>query len=197
MPAPTIAVCDQQRRYQADPRRIRALVRSVLLAEGAGERRVSIALVNDREIARAHVEFLGVAGPTDVVSFPLEDELDDLLGEVVVSTDTAAREAKARGLSLEEEVLRYVVHGTLHLLGYDDHAKADYVAMHARQELLLAAFLAGRRRARAASATTSPRRSAARPSRTRSKRPPASSGSAPPRGPRGSAGARGRGSPRG
>ena len=55
--------------------------------------------------------------------------------------DTAAREAQARGLPFEEELLRYVVHGTLHLLGYDDHDDADRERMHARQEELLAEYL--------------------------------------------------------
>jgi probable rRNA maturation factor len=139
-----IQVADLQKRYKADPRRVRALARSVLAAEGRAGRRLSVALVNDREIARIHVDFLGVPGPTDVVSFPLEDEHDDLLGEVVVSTDTAAREAKKRRLTLEREVLLYVVHGILHLCGYDDQRKKDREVMHARQEELLEAFLARR-----------------------------------------------------
>lgn len=138
----SVAVTIQEKRWRGDPARVRALVRAVLRAEGAGDRRVSVAFVDDREIARIHVGFLGVPGPTDVVSFPLEDEHDDLLGEVVVSTDTAAREARARKLPLDREVLLYVVHGLLHLLGYDDHRAADRRRMHARQEELLEAFLA-------------------------------------------------------
>src|SRR4051812_8690423 len=100
MPRPRIQVADLQKRYRADPRRVRALARSVLAAEGKAGRGLSVALVKDPEIARIHVDFLGVPGPTDVVSFPLEDEQDDLLGEIVVSTDTAAREAKKRKLTL-------------------------------------------------------------------------------------------------
>src|SRR4051812_2386291 len=111
MSTPKIQVADLQKRYTADPRRVRALARSVLAAEGKKGSGLSVALVNDREIARIHVDFLGVPGPTDVVSFPLDDEQDDLLGEIVVSTDTAAREAKRRRLTLDREVLLYVVHG--------------------------------------------------------------------------------------
>jgi probable rRNA maturation factor len=138
----SIEIADRQRRYKASPTRLRALARFVLLAEGRTEEcGLSVALVRDPEIARIHGEFLGDPTPTDVVSFPLEDERDDLLGEVVVSTDTAAREARSRGLTLDREVLLYVVHGILHLLGYDDHRKRDRDVMHARQEELLERFL--------------------------------------------------------
>jgi probable rRNA maturation factor len=138
-----IEIADEQRRFRVDRERLEALARFVLAAEGRAERGLSIALVDDEAIARIHVDFLFVEGPTDVVSFPLEDEQDDLLGEVVVSTDTARREAEERGLSFEREVFLYVVHGTLHLCGWDDHAPRDRKAMHARQEELLESFLDG------------------------------------------------------
>ena len=100
----------------------------------------------DRRIAALHRQYLDVPGPTDVISFPLEDELavGALLGEVVVSADTAAREARARRLPFERELLLYVAHGTLHLLGYDDHAPRDRARMHRRQERLLERFLSRR-----------------------------------------------------
>jgi probable rRNA maturation factor len=140
---PPIEVADRQKRYEALPARLAALAHFVLLAEKrTGRTGLSIALVDDREIARLHGEFLDDPTPTDVMSFPLEDDADGLLGEVVVSTDTAAREAKKRGLTFDREVLLYVVHGILHLLGYDDHAAEDRKKMHARQEELLERFLA-------------------------------------------------------
>ena len=133
-----IQVADLQKRYRTDPRRVRSLARSVLAAEGKAGRALSVALVNDDEIARIHLDFLGVPGPTDVVSFPLEDEQDDLLGEVVVSTDTAAREARKRKLTLDREVLLYVVHGILHLCGYDDVSRKDETLMRKRECEVLA-----------------------------------------------------------
>jgi probable rRNA maturation factor len=136
-------VADLQRRWHGRARAA-AAARLVLEREGRPRARLSVALVDDTEMAAIHRFYLGVEGPTDVVSFPLDDAHDDLLGEVVVSTDTAAREAAARSIPLDEEVLRYVVHGTLHLLGYDDHRPADRRRMHARQEELLATALRGR-----------------------------------------------------
>ncbi|HZU97283.1 MAG TPA: rRNA maturation RNase YbeY [Planctomycetota bacterium] len=170
-PVRRIDVASEQRRFPCDASRIAALATSVLDAE---KRRggLSVALVDDRAIARIHVDFLGVPGPTDVVSFPLEDEHDGLLGEVVVSTDTAAREARARGLSLEREVFLYIVHGILHLCGWDDHDPTERRRMHARQEELLEAFLKGGLSASKSGAGSSrPRRSTSSGGRSSSRTP--------------------------
>lgn len=125
---------------------IAAVAFHVLQAEGQPEAELSVTLVDDDRIAQLHVDYMDIPGPTDVISFPLGDPEDPvpILGEVVVSVDTAAREAEERGITLREELLRYVVHGTLHLFGYDDHEPEDYAAMHARQEELLAEALAAR-----------------------------------------------------
>ena len=126
-----------------DPERVRAAAAAVLAAEGRADANLSVTLTSDAEIATLHAEYLGVPGPTDVISFPLEDDVgpETVLGEVVVSVDTAAREAAERGTSLERELLLYVIHGSLHLLGYDDQSEPERARMHARQEALLAAFL--------------------------------------------------------
>jgi probable rRNA maturation factor len=117
---------------------------ATLAAEGRGEAGLSLAVLDDPQIADLHLRFMNVEGATDVMSFPLEDEFgeDALLGEVVVSADTASREARERSIPFEEELLRYVIHGTLHLLGYDDHEPLERERMHARQEELLRTYLA-------------------------------------------------------
>lgn len=149
----SVEVANRQRRHRVDVAEARALAEHVLRAEGREAAGLSVAIVSDRAIAKLHREFLDVPGPTDVISFPLEDDVPgpacgDVLGEVVVSADTAAREARARRLPFRRELLLYVAHGTLHLLGYDDHAPRDRARMHARQEALLDAFLARRRAGR-------------------------------------------------
>ena len=144
----SVEVADLQER-PLDPERVRGVAESVLAAEGRADAELSVALVTDERIAELHVRFMDVAGPTDVISFPLdlpdgvETPVAPPLGEVVVSTDTAAREAAARGHGFERELLLYVVHGTLHLLGYDDRDAGDRAEMEARQEELLEAFLRG------------------------------------------------------
>jgi probable rRNA maturation factor len=123
-----------------DPEALRRAAESVLEAEGRGDAHLSVTVVDDARMAELHEQYLNVAGPTDVLSFPLDDDVPSpipLLGEVVVSADTAAREATERGLPWERELLLYVIHGTLHLLGYDDHEEDERVRMHARQEELL------------------------------------------------------------
>ena len=141
--SPHVEVLVRQRRHRVDRARVAALAAHVLRAEKRADAALSVTIVSDRRIAALHREYLDVPGPTDVISFPLgtPGDPDPMLGEVVVSADTAAREAKARRLPFERELLLYVAHGTLHLLGYDDHEPRERDRMHRRQEALLARFL--------------------------------------------------------
>ena len=108
-----------------------------------------MAIVSDREMRRLNREYHGVDEPTDVLAFPLGGPAaPGLLGEVIVSAETAAREAARRGLPFAREVALYALHGTLHLLGYDDHVPADRRRMRRRERALLAAVSARRRRGR-------------------------------------------------
>ena len=86
---------------------------------------IDIAIVSDAAIARVHVEFMGIPGATDVITFDH--------GEIVVSAQTAAVCANERGHSVDDELALYMVHGFLHLNGYDDRTPADRRAMHAVQ----------------------------------------------------------------
>lgn len=137
-----VAVADLQAR-PVDTAALAALADAVLRAEGDDRGQLSLAVVDDPRMSELHERFSGIPGATDVLSFPLDDGPGELLGEVVVSSDTAAREAEERGLPFEEELQRYVVHGILHLFGYDDHEPAERERMHARQEALLSEFRAG------------------------------------------------------
>jgi probable rRNA maturation factor len=97
----------------------------------AGRRGLSIAFVTNAAIRRINRRFLGHDYATDVLSFPLGV---DPWGELVISADYARAEARRRGIPVEEELLRYVVHGILHLLGYDDRDPRARKRMWARQE---------------------------------------------------------------
>ena len=83
----------------------------------AGEAEVSIAFVGDPEIARLNDDWLGRDGPTDVLSFGLGEM--PLVADIYISVDTARRNADRFGVSPREELLRLVVHGVLHAVGYD------------------------------------------------------------------------------
>jgi probable rRNA maturation factor len=100
-----------------------------LEALGHPEGELSIMLVDDPQIAELNREFLGRKGPTNVIAFPMREgrftELNPaLLGDVVISVDTAGREAAAAGLGLEERLTQLLVHGLLHLCGYDHERNA-------------------------------------------------------------------------
>lgn len=83
----------------------------------AGDAEVSIAFVGDSEIARLNRDWLGRDGPTDVLSFGLGGA--PLVADIYISVDTARRNADRFGVSPREELLRLVVHGVLHAVGYD------------------------------------------------------------------------------
>lgn len=100
---------------------------------------LSVVFVSDCEIGRLHGEFLGDERPTDVLSFPLGDDpgvpdaSEPELGEVIVSTETAQREASRRKLPVAREVALYAIHGTLHLMGFDDLEPASRGEMRRRE----------------------------------------------------------------
>ena len=82
---------------------------------------ISVYITNDEEIRELNKTYRGKDKPTDVLSFPLNETFDGyrILGDIVISQDTAERQAKELGHSLKEEVQRLLIHGLVHLLGYD------------------------------------------------------------------------------
>jgi probable rRNA maturation factor len=120
--------------------RLAVVVRQVLEAERAGPAEISLAIVDDPTIHELNRRYLDHDWPTDVLSFDLSDEGGPLSGEIVVSADTAAAGAERFGWSLDEELLLCVVHGALHLAGYDDRSKKKRRAMREREREHLEAF---------------------------------------------------------
>lgn len=108
---------------------------------------LSIALVDDEEMAELNGRYRDKEGPTDVLSFPCDDPCAVVapgepvaLGDVVIAPDVAVRQASELGHTVEEELNTLLVHGVLHLLGYDHVADDDAEAMQARQQALLEAW---------------------------------------------------------
>lgn len=135
----------RQRRVKADWARVRRAVSALLPriaaqtgperdpeqdALWAGGAEISIAVLTDRAIARAHALFLGDPAPTDVITFRH--------GEILVSAETAARAAAGLGVSTEDELILYIVHGLLHLRGFEDRTPRGAAAMRRIQARLLA-----------------------------------------------------------
>lgn len=138
--------------------RLRDAIKATLYRHGVSQARISLALVNDNDIARLNDRHLAQRGPTDVLAFDLSDVVrqtegapkgpacaDSSLsgtarlvdGEIVVSIDTARREATRRGLSIHAELALYAVHGVLHLLGYDDKEEHGAARMHELEDEIL------------------------------------------------------------
>ena len=131
-----------------DLRRVRSLARRLLRAENCpASSEVSILFTDDGEITGLNKAYRGEDQPTDVLAFsqiegepvPEEEGEEHLLGDVVISVDTAARQADELGHGLDEEIDVLVAHGILHLLGYDDQTPDAKKEMFARQERVLRA----------------------------------------------------------
>lgn len=120
--------------------RARQAMLEVLSAAGLEHASISVAIVDDPTIHELNRRYLEHDYPTDVLSFLLESGDWGLEGEVIASADTAERMAGEAGWSIDDELLLYVVHGTLHLVGYDDQEPAGREQMRQREREVLARF---------------------------------------------------------
>jgi probable rRNA maturation factor len=138
-----IEVVNRQRKVPLDCEHWRAFVESALKvvpAKGAG---VTVVFVSDRVMRELNRRWRGKSGTTDVLSFPAgEDEFEGFegatLGDVVISLEQAARQAAEQGLGFEEEVSQLVLHGVLHLCGYDhetDKGEMNRLELRLRRRL--------------------------------------------------------------
>lgn len=122
--------------------RVVALAEGVLRAERVGNALLSITFVTKRRIAALNREHLGHGGPTDVISFGFTraTDADPVVGDVYICPEVARAAAAERGIGVREELARLVVHGTLHVLGYDhpDGDERERSPMWTRQESLVA-----------------------------------------------------------
>lgn len=127
----------------------RVAARALHLARVSLEAEVSLVLVDDQEIQRLNLEYRGIDAPTDVLSFAMLETGEEepeilgvepglLLGDVVISLETAVRQAEEYGHTLEREICFLAVHGILHLLGYDHQHPEETKVMRQAEETVLA-----------------------------------------------------------
>ncbi|NLD77689.1 MAG: rRNA maturation RNase YbeY [Acidimicrobiales bacterium] len=156
-----VFVADEQSDHPVDVARWEALARSVLEHEGvSGDAELALLFVDETTIAELNQTFMGQEGPTDVLAFPIDDEevgvgrspdgstsgpdrdpLADvplLLGDVVVCPAVAARNAPTHAGTYDDEIALLVVHGTLHVLGWDHATEEETREMQAREREHLA-----------------------------------------------------------
>ena len=131
----SVIVSNRQTRA-VDEQALAALAAETLAAEGVERGELSLSFVDEREMTGLHERYAHEPGPTDVLSFPLgDDDVDEdgirMLGDVVIAPAVAARNNPA---DLEAEMRLLVVHGVLHMLGYDHESDDERAEMWARQE---------------------------------------------------------------
>ncbi|HXC61134.1 MAG TPA: rRNA maturation RNase YbeY [Nitrospiria bacterium] len=123
---------NRQRRIRVRMREVSASARKILLTLGCLKAELSLLLVNDAQIRRLNKQYRRINRPTDVLAFPMLEGgasplRSQLLGDVVISLETAKKQAKKESHSLEQEVKILLIHGILHLLGYH-HEDSDEAA---------------------------------------------------------------------
>ncbi len=130
-----------------DARALKRTMQSLLAAVDEGESSISVTLVDDAAIQRINAEHRGKDKSTDVLSFPLFDEsstdpeIDErLLGDIVISIDTARRQAADYDAPLQNEIYRLLIHGLLHVMGHDHMEAEERAEMEAEERRLAAAI---------------------------------------------------------
>jgi probable rRNA maturation factor len=129
-----IAVHSPQETVPIDRGRMREIARAVLAGEEVADFEISLAFVDNATIHRLNKQYLDHDEPTDVLSFPYSAaNAKKLEGELVLGVEVAQTQASERGHDVQAELALYVVHGLLHLCGYDDKSSADEKSMRERE----------------------------------------------------------------
>ena len=137
----TVNISSSQTALRVPRKKITALVGFVAAAESTRLDEVDVAIVASRRIAALNRRYLQHAGATDVLSFDLSVPGGGVVVQVIVCGDLAVREARSRRVAPQRELMLYIVHGLLHVMGYDDTTPQAAEKMRIRQEELLEAFL--------------------------------------------------------
>ncbi len=144
---PEITISKRTKAVRVSQQRLRRLIEFVCDAEDRPIAAVDLAVVDQAEMRTLAGRYLGQAGVTDVLSFDLSDRRrpstrarQPIFAQIVACGDLAAREARLRRHSARRELMLYVVHGLLHLMGYKHATGRGAARMHAREDQLLTEF---------------------------------------------------------
>lgn len=133
-----VSIASPQEIVPLEYARLKEVARTVLEGEKVKDAKISLAFVDDPTIARINKQFLEHEGPTDVITFPMSGRgAKKLEGELVIGTEVAVREAQERGHAVHIELCLYVIHGVLHLCGYDDRTPKDAKVMRQKERAYL------------------------------------------------------------
>lgn len=129
-----VSIASPQETVPIDRGRMRAVARAVLEGEGVKEAEISLAFVDNPTIHRLNKQYLDHDEPTDILTFPLsEPSAKRLAGELVIGAEVARAQAEERGHDVQAELALYVIHGILHLCGFDDKSPAAAKQMRERE----------------------------------------------------------------
>lgn len=135
-----VEIVNRQKAVPIDVAWLGRVVRRAVAAIGAEAAAITVLVVDDNRIAALHDEWLGIPGPTDVLTFDLSaGPGDGLAGDIVVSAETARRLARELGWQARHELAYYAVHGLLHLAGEDDGTPGERRRMRRRERVVMAA----------------------------------------------------------
>lgn len=140
MPGHIVELSNRQSILGFAPDRFITAVINVLTGEDVHDSEINVAIVDNAQIHETNREFLNHDYPTDVITFPWDEPEGPLKGDIMVSAEMAAQVASDYGWSPDDELLLYVIHGTLHLAGYDDHSDEERAAMRERETHYLASL---------------------------------------------------------
>lgn len=146
-----ILLTNNQSQYPVDTAQFQSQIGQVLERLGETRCELSLLLTGDAEIRRLNKSYRNLDQATDVLSFPQDEEAvnesgDTLLGDVVISVETAARQAEEHHLSFNEELILLAIHGILHLLGYDhERSPQDARVMKDKTQAMFETLFPGRR----------------------------------------------------
>lgn len=135
-----IEITDQQAALPVETDRLRRAARAILEDHGPDVAELSIAIVDDSTIHVLNRQYLQHDYPTDVLSFVLGQQPGKLEGEVIVGADTAVAQSRQYAVSPANELLLYVIHGVLHLVGFDDKTPALSQQMRGAEQTYLKQF---------------------------------------------------------
>jgi probable rRNA maturation factor len=130
----SVSIASPQELVPLDYPRLKECARTVLAGENVQEAKITIAFVDDTTMAGLNKRFLEHEGTTDVITFPYSGPKSKKLeGEVVIGIEVALREAEERKHEVAVELCLYVIHGMLHLCGFDDRTSRDAAAMRRKE----------------------------------------------------------------
>jgi probable rRNA maturation factor len=133
-----IEAVNRQRKFRIETKAWEAFAAKAATAIGRNGSSATIAFVSDQSIRRLNRQFRGVDKATDVLSFPADDSDNLNLGDIAISVETAAKQATENGLAFDEEVAQLILHGLLHLCGYDhetDNGEMNRLEVRMRKKL--------------------------------------------------------------